>query len=80
MDNKTITIPKKKRIALVAHDGRKPILKEWVKWNKEILSGHELFATGTTGKMINDLGLETTALMSGPLGGDQQNRLYDCRG
>lgn len=43
------------RIALVAHDGRKQELLEWVKYNWKILSRQHLIATGTTGKMINDL-------------------------
>lgn len=44
-----------KRIALVAHDGRKQELLEWVKYNWKILSGCHIYATGTTGKLINDL-------------------------
>ena len=40
------------RIALVAHDGRKKELMEWVKYNWETLSQHKLYATGTTGKLI----------------------------
>ena len=39
-------------IALVAHDGRKKELMEWVKYNWETLSQHNLFATGTTGKLV----------------------------
>ena len=41
-------------IALVAHDGRKKELMEWVKYNWETLSDmhNHLYATGTTGKMI----------------------------
>ena len=41
--------------------------------NKEILGKHSLFATGTTGKLINEAtGLEIHRFLSGPLGGDQQ--------
>lgn len=39
-------------IALVAHDGRKKELIEWVKYNWETLSKHNLYATGTTGKLV----------------------------
>ena len=64
---------KQKRIALVAHDHKKAELVDWVKFNKEKLSQHLLFATGTTGTMIEALlGIEVNKLMSGPLGGDQQ--------
>ena len=39
-------------IALVAHDGRKKELMEWVRYNWETLSKHNLYATGTTGKLV----------------------------
>lgn len=64
---------KKKRIALIAHDNKKQDLLEWAKFNKDLLSGHELFATGTTGQILTaELGLEIQRFKSGPLGGDQQ--------
>ena len=63
---------KRKRIALVAHDHKKSDLLDWVEFNKYLLSLHELFATGTTGKIIEKSGLEVTKLKSGPLGGDMQ--------
>jgi methylglyoxal synthase len=63
----------KKRIALVAHDNKKPDLLEWVRYNKELLTQHKLFATGTTGALLEKvLGIEIVKLQSGPLGGDQQ--------
>ena len=63
----------KKRIALVAHDHKKAELVDWVKFNRQKLSQHILYATGTTGKMIEALlEIEVNKLMSGPLGGDQQ--------
>jgi methylglyoxal synthase len=63
----------KKKIALVAHDERKEDLLEWVKFNLHKLSGHELFATGTTGKIMDEVcSLIIARLKSGPLGGDQQ--------
>ncbi len=62
-----------KKIALVAHDNKKPSLVEWAKHNRDMLAQHELFATGTTGKVLEEaLNLPITRLFSGPLGGDQQ--------
>ena len=46
---------KQLRIALVAHDARKQELIEWCKHNMEWLSNHKLYATGTTGKLIEDI-------------------------
>jgi len=75
-------------IALVAHDGRKKELIEWVRYNQSVLTNHRLYATGTTGRLIKDISVEideyghtvlwhpfennTVCLLSGPLGGDQQ--------
>jgi len=62
-----------KKIALVAHDDKKHDLLEWAKFNKALLIQHELYATGTTGKLLEqELGVEIHKLQSGPLGGDQQ--------
>lgn len=73
MEYEKIEIGKKKRIALVAHDGRKQDLLEWAKYNKGTLSQHLLFATGTTGKILSrELGLDIKSFRSGPLGGDMQ--------
>ncbi len=63
----------KQRIALVAHDNKKHDLLEWAEFNKHLLIQHELYATGTTGKLLEqELGVEIHKLQSGPLGGDQQ--------
>jgi len=67
-----VLMGKRKKIALVAHDHRKQDLLEWVKFNQYLLSLHELYATGTTGKVIEKTGLKVTKLRSGPLGGDMQ--------
>lgn len=73
MKRKTLVTGKIKRIALVAHDNKKKDLLEWAKSNKNILSGHKLFGTGTTGSLIKDkIGLDVHRFQSGPLGGDQQ--------
>jgi methylglyoxal synthase len=63
----------RKRIALVAHDNKKKDLIEWAEFNKTVLARHELVATGTTGKLLeNSLDRPVKSLLSGPLGGDQQ--------
>jgi methylglyoxal synthase len=68
-----ISMKKKKRIVLIAHDNRKIDLLEWAKYNRDLLANHELFGTGTTGQLIsNELGLDVYRFKSGPLGGDQQ--------
>jgi methylglyoxal synthase len=66
-------MPGVKRIALIAHNGRKLEMLEWASWNRQILARHELYATGTTGALLaNELELPVTRFRSGPLGGDQQ--------
>jgi methylglyoxal synthase len=73
MSTTTRKLGKRKRIALVAHDNKKNDLMEWVLHNREVLSKQELFATGTTGKLIEEkLDRPVRKLMSGPMGGDQQ--------
>jgi len=68
-----LATPARKSIALVAHDSQKNNLLAWAKFNRNILSQHDLYCTGTTGTLIEkQLQLEVTKLQSGPLGGDQQ--------
>ena len=63
----------RKRIALVAHDHKKKDLIEWAEHNQKVLAQHELVATGTTGKMLEEkLNSPVRKFYSGPLGGDQQ--------
>jgi methylglyoxal synthase len=69
----TVPMPKRKKIALVAHDNKKQDLIEWAKYNRVNLGNHDIYATGTTGKFLEqELGLKVSRLQSGPLGGDQQ--------
>ena len=74
---------RKKTIALVAHDNRKPDMVEWVSYNWKALSSHRLICTGTTGSLVEkslqekceSAGMvppDVVRLKSGPLGGDQQ--------
>ncbi len=68
-----ITMKEKKKIVLVAHDNMKKELLEWALFNKNSLSQHELFATGSTGKILTTaLEMAVNCFKSGPLGGDQQ--------
>jgi methylglyoxal synthase len=69
----SLSSAQRRRVALVAHDNKKEDLLDWVEYNQGTLSHHDLIATGTTGKLIEDrFGLDVTRLLSGPLGGDQQ--------
>lgn len=68
-----VPMQEQKKIALVAHDGRKQDLLEWVQFNRGTLSQHVLFATGSTGALLaGETGLTIFRYKSGPLGGDQQ--------
>lgn len=61
------------RIAFIAHDKKKDDMIDFVRRYKDIFEEHELFATGTTGKLISQItGLKVHRFLSGPLGGDQQ--------
>nr|WP_246186168.1 methylglyoxal synthase [Phnomibacter ginsenosidimutans] len=73
MKFETRELPARKRIAMVAHDHKKDDIIEWAYFNRDMLAKHELFATGTTGKLLEEkLDRPVRKLMSGPLGGDQQ--------
>lgn len=73
MESTTRTLPVRKNIALVAHDHCKQLLMKWVERHQPVLAAHQLYATGTTGNLIQRAtGLEVNALLSGPMGGDQQ--------
>ncbi len=73
VQHKRIPMTRDKKIALVAHDHKKQDLVEWAKYNRDLLAHHEVFATGTTGRILEQvLGFDINTLQSGPLGGDQQ--------
>ena len=73
MIDKKIAMEHDKKIALVAHDNKKRDLVEWAKFNRDLLAHHKVYATGTTGEILErELGFGITKLQSGPLGGDQQ--------
>ncbi|MDP4143869.1 MAG: methylglyoxal synthase [Bacillota bacterium] len=61
------------KISFIAHDKKKDEIIEFVKRYKEVFEHHEIYATGTTGRMISEqIGLKVHRFLSGPLGGDQQ--------
>ena len=63
----------KMKIALIAHDKKKPEIIEIAKKYRDVLAEYELYATGTTGTLImGETGLSIHRMKSGPLGGDQQ--------
>jgi methylglyoxal synthase len=73
MNYNKLYIQKIKNIALVAHDNKKQDLTDWAMFNKPLLQNHNIFATGTTGKLLEGvLEVNITKFQSGPLGGDQQ--------
>jgi len=52
MDAVPPTMPRRKQLALIAHDNRKADMLEWARYNRGTLSQHELHATGTTGAKL----------------------------
>ena len=73
MKHRRIAMLPDKKIALVAHDNKKVDLVEWAKYNRDLLAHHRVYATGTTGIILErELGFRVIKLQSGPLGGDQQ--------
>ncbi len=62
-----------KTIALVAHDGKKADLLQFVNDNRQKLSRCNLVGTKTTGTLIKEkVGLKVKCYLSGPKGGDAQ--------
>ncbi len=63
----------KLRVALVAHDKKKIDMVMFVKEHLDVLSKCELYATHTTGTVLEDkLKIKVNKMLSGPLGGDLQ--------
>lgn len=75
---KKLKMKTKLKIALVAHDQRKADMVDWVKFNAQYFSQHELVCTGTTGGLIknafSEAGIEAQVecMNSGPMGGDAE--------
>jgi len=62
-----------RHIAMVAHDNKKQEMLSWADFNRLTLSQHRLYATGTTGTLLEyEIGLPVHRFLSGPVGGDQQ--------
>ena len=60
-------------IALVAHDNKKKLMENLCVAYRHILSKHRLYATGTTGQLVEDAtGLSVSKYLAGHLGGGQQ--------
>ena len=62
------------KIAIIAHDGKKASMVSFIMHNLEFFKRKDvkLVATGTTGKHVEQAGLDVTTLLSGPHGGDAQ--------
>ncbi len=60
------------KLALIAHDGKKAEMVSFILKHHVYLKKTKLFATGTTGKHIEEAGFTVKKLLSGPLGGDAQ--------
>ena len=60
-------------LAIIAHDGSKADLVAWATYNRKRLATFDIVATATTGSLLRDkVGLEVSAVLSGPYGGDAQ--------
>ena len=67
MTYRTMTMKPDKKIALVAHDNKKQDLVEWALFNRVLLAHHDVYATGTTGEMLEkELGFKITKLQRVP--------------
>lgn len=62
----------KRKIAIIAHDGKKAEMVAFLNQNKVFLQHFKLVATGTTGNHVEESGFLVKKYKSGPLGGDAQ--------
>ncbi|MBP5608234.1 MAG: methylglyoxal synthase [Lachnospiraceae bacterium] len=61
------------KIALIAHDAKKKLMQNFCIAYRGILSKHEVYATGTTGRLIEEVtNLNVHKFLAGNLGGEQQ--------
>ena len=61
------------KLALLAHDNKKKLMENLCIAYRHILGNHILFATGTTGQMVEQVvNLPVHKYLSGHLGGEQQ--------
>lgn len=60
-------------IGLIAHDAKKKLMQNFCVAYRAILSKHDLFATGTSGRLIEEVtNLNIHKFLAGHLGGEQQ--------
>ena len=60
-------------IGLIAHDSKKKLMQNFCIAYRGILSKHELYATGTTGRLVEEVtNLNIHKYLAGHLGGQQQ--------
>ena len=60
-------------IALIAHDAKKKLMQNFCIAYRGILNKNELYATGTTGRLIEEVtNLNIHKFLAGHLGGEQQ--------
>ena len=60
-------------IGFIAHDAKKKLMQNFCIAYRGILSKHDLYATGTTGRLIEEVtNLNVHKFLAGHLGGEQQ--------
>ena len=59
-------------IAIIAHNGKKADMVQFLLEHKSYLGNSNLIATNTTGSNVEKVGLKVDKLLSGPMGGDAQ--------